>query len=147
MLTMETWRIREVAELEAVVAAVEEKALPKETGATVLALRGDLGAGKTTFTQTLARTLGITEPVTSPTFVIMKSYELADQAFETLIHIDAYRVASDEELTVLGFARFLETPRTLIVIEWAEKVAALLPSDTKNLTLAIECDARVVTLA
>ncbi len=117
-----------------------------QTEAVVLALHGDLGAGKTTFTQTLARALEVNEPVTSPTFVIMKGYELEEQVFKNLIHIDAYRLENSSELSVLHFDRILKEPHTLVVIEWAEKVADLLPAGVINLSLTIEGEQRVLTL-
>lgn len=144
---METFRIKEVKELEGVakwVIAIAT-ALPY-TNAVVVALHGDLGAGKTTFTQMLARTLGVTEPVTSPTFVIMKGYALEAADFDNLIHIDAYRLDTSKELSVLGFAQLLAAARTLVVVEWAEKVADLLPEHTINLTFTIEGEDRVITL-
>jgi tRNA threonylcarbamoyladenosine biosynthesis protein TsaE len=98
--------------------------------ATVLALRGDLGAGKTTFTQALARELGISENVTSPTFVIMKIYDLTGQKFDRLIHIDAYRFDTPDELDGLNFSDFLKDPKNLIVLEWPERVAGKLPVET-----------------
>ena len=105
--------------------------------ATVLALRGDLGAGKTTFTQALARELGISENVTSPTFVIMKIYDLENQpadrsgkSFTRLIHIDAYRFDTPDELDGLNFSDFLKDPKNLIILEWPEKVAGKLPAGT-----------------
>ena len=103
---------------------------PATGEATVLALRGDLGAGKTTFTQALARELGISENVTSPTFVIMKIYDLSGKKFERLIHIDAYRFDTPDELDGLNFSDFLKDPKNLIVLEWPEKVAGKLPPET-----------------
>jgi tRNA threonylcarbamoyladenosine biosynthesis protein TsaE len=98
--------------------------------ATVIALSGDLGAGKTTLVQLLAKTLGVSEVVTSPTFTIMKGYELPPgQNFEQLIHMDAYRIDDLAELTPLRFAELLAMPKTLFCIEWAEKISAALPAD------------------
>lgn len=96
-------------------------------GAVVLGLSGDLGAGKTTFTQTLARILGVQEVVTSPTFVIQKQYVTEHPTFSLLVHIDAYRIEDPEELVVLGFKELLKRDRTLVVIEWAERVQPLIP--------------------
>src|SRR3989344_6867263 len=69
-----------------------------ENGATVVGLYGDLGSGKTAFTQATAKCLGVKEAVTSPTFVIEKIYKLDRQNFEHLIHIDAYRLGSGNEI-------------------------------------------------
>lgn len=103
------------------------------TQAIVLALSGDLGAGKTAFTKELASVLGVVDVVTSPTFVIEKIYKLSGGQFEHLIHIDAYRLEKSEELAHLGFQDILSNPRNIIVIEWPEKVADLIPKDAKSL--------------
>ncbi len=106
--------------------------------ATVIALSGELGAGKTTLTQALARELGIRENVISPTFVIMKSYALTEaegHGFSRLIHIDAYRLDSASELEKLGWAELLGNPRNLILIEWPEKVPEAIPEHTRRITL------------
>ena len=104
--------------------------------AVVLALSGDLGAGKTTLVQTIARDLGVIEVVTSPTFVIMKQYETSDKYFSKLIHIDAYRIEDVTEMKPLGFENLLKQANALICIEWAERIKPLLPKDTLTLELA-----------
>lgn len=101
----------------------------KSVQATVVGLSGNLGAGKTTFTQHVANLLGVEEQITSPTFVIMKMYSSLSGKFKTLIHIDAYRLKSGEELETLRFKELLENPENLILIEWPEKVSDILPSD------------------
>lgn len=117
----------------------------KVSGAHVLALSGDLGAGKTTLVQAIARTLGVREMLTSPTFVIQKSYETTDPLFKKLVHIDAYRIEDIEELRVLGFAELVADADALIVVEWAERVAALIPPDAVKLSLAHEENGRSIT--
>lgn len=123
--------------------------LPEKKQATIVALQGNLGSGKTTFTQTCARALGITETLTSPTFVLLKRYPflLQDPAEENnvslsqslagdqnmnFIHIDAYRIEDPQELAVLGWSELIQNPSNLIFIEWPEKVAPLLPDDIIN---------------
>jgi tRNA threonylcarbamoyladenosine biosynthesis protein TsaE len=101
--------------------------LEAKNEATVVLFDGDLGAGKTTFIQALARELGVRENITSPTFVIQKRYDLTGQKFDALIHIDAYRLVSGGELLKLDFAETLALPKTLICIEWPENVAEILP--------------------
>ena len=103
--------------------------LKPQIRATVLALYGDLGSGKTTFVQQLGKLLGIKRSLQSPTFVIMKNYTLKGATFSHFIHIDAYRLQSEAELTQLGFAELLKDPRNLIALEWAERVEGLLPAD------------------
>ncbi|MDQ5957845.1 MAG: tRNA threonylcarbamoyladenosine biosynthesis protein TsaE [Patescibacteria group bacterium] len=120
----------------------ETKALAKEIAgrleplvgdATVLALFGDLGAGKTSFTQGLAEALGVTETISSPTFVIEKIYDLQNQSFQKLIHIDAYRLDEAEDLLKLGFTDQLSETDNLIVLEWPEKVFDALPTNIKKI--------------
>ncbi|OHB00453.1 MAG: tRNA (adenosine(37)-N6)-threonylcarbamoyltransferase complex ATPase subunit type 1 TsaE, partial [Candidatus Zambryskibacteria bacterium RIFCSPHIGHO2_12_FULL_43_12b] len=74
-----------------------------------------------------AKKLKITETVNSPTFVIMKKYLTHDSVFKTLIHIDAYRLDSPQELEKLGWLELLSNPKNLIVVEWAEKIVEILP--------------------
>lgn len=101
--------------------------------ATVIGLEGDLGSGKTTFTQSIARELGIQETVTSPTFVIEKIYKTKHQSFTHLIHIDAYRLEKAQELLHVGWEELIKNPENLIFIEWPEKVQEILPSHMKKL--------------
>lgn len=119
--------------MEAFTTEILENLAPRQGGhATVLALSGDLGAGKTVFVKALAKQMGITEHVTSPTFVIMKAYSLrptvdSKNGFTKLVHIDAYRMSSGSELTMLGWNELLADPKNLIAIEWPEQVAEVMP--------------------
>jgi tRNA threonylcarbamoyl adenosine modification protein YjeE len=99
--------------------------LSPDKTATVLALSGDLGAGKTTFTQFVAQELGVTETVVSPTFVIAKFYELTNQQWERLVHIDAYRLESWDELAKLKFNEYFRDPKNLIIVEWPEQLVGV----------------------
>ena len=96
-------------------------------GATVVGLYGELGAGKTTLAQMIAKTLGISDIITSPTFVIEKIYELTNQRFTHFIHIDAYRIEKSEELIHLGWKEIISDPHNLILIEWPERVSDIMP--------------------
>jgi tRNA threonylcarbamoyladenosine biosynthesis protein TsaE len=116
-------------------------------GATVVALDGNLGSGKTTFSQGLARALGIKEKVLSPTFVLVKIYNIYSSSlsrrhrkdssrfrsnrktpgFNRLIHVDCYRLKSSKDLLHLGFKNFLRDKDAIIVIEWASRIRKLLP--------------------
>jgi tRNA threonylcarbamoyladenosine biosynthesis protein TsaE len=90
----------------------------------VVGLYGDLGSGKTALTKSIAKHLGVTEEVTSPTFVIAKFYNGKEK---NLVHIDAYRLEHFSELESLGFKEWIEDQKNLIVIEWPEKVKEILP--------------------
>lgn len=110
--------------------------LPSDTKtATIIALIGDLGVGKTTFVQSIAKELGVIEPLTSPTFTILKKYETNALKFRSLVHIDAYRLESVDELRPLQFETLLQEPETLVCIEWADKIASVLPSHTQSFLL------------
>jgi len=103
-------------------------------GATVIGLRGDLGAGKTSFTKICADLLGISDNVTSPTFVLLKKYKLAGkifgEKFSFLIHIDAYRLKGEKELETIGWQEIISDPKNLIMIEWPEIVEEAMPVNT-----------------
>ncbi len=104
---------------------------PKKDKALVLALSGELGAGKTRFVQGLARGLGISKRITSPTFVISKEYRLRSKKtpFHFFYHLDFYRLSNKEDLVGVDFAGTLAKPRTLVVIEWAERIKSAIPKD------------------
>lgn len=98
------------------------KRIEKKDKAFIVFLSGELGSGKTTFTQGVAKALGITEDVTSPTFVILKRYVISNFIFENLIHIDAYRLKGYEELQKIRFEEYVNDPDNLILLEWPEMV-------------------------
>lgn len=131
--------IYELDELGAVVTDIIMMATerPKDR-AVVLALQGDLGAGKTTFVQELARQLGVTDTVTSPTFAIMKQYQTTHTEFSDLVHIDAYRIETLDELGPLRFAEVLVQPNTLMCIEWPERISTALPLDHVLISITID---------
>jgi tRNA threonylcarbamoyladenosine biosynthesis protein TsaE len=109
-------------------------------GGEVIALIGDLGAGKTVFTKGLASGLGIKQAVNSPTFVVMKIYKSLKATSSklkaiTLVHIDAYRLKSGDELKGIGIEDYLNKPDTVTVIEWADRVKDTLPKNTKFIYL------------
>jgi tRNA threonylcarbamoyladenosine biosynthesis protein TsaE len=106
---------------------------PKENEATVVGLSGHLGAGKTAFTQAVAKKLGVKEFVTSPTFVIMKIYDIDDSRFHRLVHIDAYRLENGDQLNVLDFEKIVSDPHNLVMIEWPENVKDGLPEGMKTI--------------
>lgn len=95
--------------------------------ATILDLKGDLGAGKTTLVQMIGDALGVKETMQSPTFVIMKSYKTKNQIFKNLIHIDAYRIEHIEETRILNLEEIFNNKENLVCIEWADKIRGVVP--------------------
>ena len=91
-------------------------------GGEVVALYGDLGAGKTIFTKGLAQGLGYKKVITSPTFILMKVYNPDNSKIENFAHVDCYRVDSSEDLYGIGFNDYLGRKDTVMAIEWADKV-------------------------
>lgn len=107
----------------------------------VLGLQGDLGGGKTTFSQGFARGLRIKERVLSPTFVIFKKFKIPGprerglsnnigqraSSFRYFYHIDCYRIQKPKEILDLGFKRVISAPQNIVVIEWADRILKILP--------------------
>ena len=114
---------------------------------TVVELVGDVGVGKTTFTRYLAAALGIKTPVTSPSFTISKRYAFTKNHQPcTLIHYDFYRL-SDPGLMADDLAENLTAPHTLVVVEWADSVANLLPPNRHRLHFTLQPDgSRLITI-
>ncbi len=103
---------------------------PLSLKAQVIGLRGDLGAGKTTFLQGFAAGLSIEEKILSPTFVIMKKFKIKNSNFKKLVHIDCYRIEGSSQIKELGFEEIISDPQNIVVIEWAERVEDILPEET-----------------
>jgi tRNA threonylcarbamoyladenosine biosynthesis protein TsaE len=107
-------------------------------GGDVVALSGDLGGGKTTFTKGLARQLGVTKTVVSPTFLIERIFTIPPSIgagksaarLQALHHFDAYRLQSPADLQTLGWEELLTDKKNLVVVEWADKVASIMPAGT-----------------
>lgn len=95
----------------------------------VLALQGDLGSGKTCFTQGLAIALGVRQPVTSPTFTLIREYK----GERPLYHIDLYRLTDPDEVLALGLDEYFESDG-ITAIEWAERAGDLLPEHTVRIS-------------
>ncbi len=128
---------KNIASLEEMAAWAERvvRGLPrKQTHATVLALTGDLGAGKTAFVQAAAKILGVSRRVASPTFVLLKFYDIPSGGFwRKLVHLDAYRLNTGADLQKLGWDKLLADPQNIIFLEWPERVADVLPPNTHQL--------------
>lgn len=113
--------------------AKETKALGKKIaanlkGGAILALTGELGSGKTTFAQGLAKGLGIKQRIISPTFILVRKYDLGSKNF---YHIDFYRLETgiEREVRNLGIEEIWNDPKNIVVIEWAEKIKKMVPEN------------------
>jgi tRNA threonylcarbamoyladenosine biosynthesis protein TsaE len=114
----------------------KKKTAAVATVATVIAMSGDLGSGKTVFVQFCAKFFGIKETVNSPTFIIEKIYEIPRGLkfpWKKMIHIDAYRLNRAAELIHLGWNEIYNNPENIIFLEWPERVEGLIPSDAVKL--------------
>jgi len=127
-------------ELEAFVARCVGLLCAHKDRATVVVLNGDLGAGKTTFVQTLGNQLGSTQTITSPTYTIIQTYDVIDDRFHTLIHMDAYRLDSVTELAPLRFSEVLARSETLVCIEWGAKILEALPKVDFTISLTVDAE-------
>jgi len=105
-------------------------------GGTVLALRGGLGAGKTTFAKGFAQGLGVTDEVTSPTYTIISEYE----GRLRLHHIDAYRLSGAEDFQSVGGEDLVHDSGGVCLIEWSERITDALPPHTAVVDFSVEAD-------
>ncbi len=131
-----TKSVKETRQIAAKVAQIiQEIDLKDKRRATILALNGDLGSGKTVFVQGFAKKLKIKEPILSPTFIIFRKFKIQSDKFQSnkfdfLYHFDLYRIKDKQELGVLGFQKIIDNPQNIVLIEWAEKIRDILPPDT-----------------
>ncbi|OGD56960.1 tRNA (adenosine(37)-N6)-threonylcarbamoyltransferase complex ATPase subunit type 1 TsaE [Candidatus Berkelbacteria bacterium RBG_13_40_8] len=110
----------------------------KLKGGEILALEGELGSGKTTFVKGLAEGLGVTETILSPTFVLLKEYDILRPKFHLrggtnmvkFVHVDAYRVETIEDIKSVGIEDYLNRNDVILTIEWADKIEEILPKNT-----------------
>jgi len=101
--------------------------------AMVICLEGNLGAGKTTFTQGFLRRLKLKGPFTSPTFLIMKNYHIQENnnknKFENVYHIDAYRI-EEKDMAELGWEEIVSNSKNIVIIEWSERLKKIIPKES-----------------
>jgi tRNA threonylcarbamoyladenosine biosynthesis protein TsaE len=106
--------------------------------ATLVTFSGDLGAGKTTLIQEIAKQLGVVETLQSPTYVIYKRYKTSPRGFavdpllqgeggRTVVHADMYRLESSDEILKLGWNELLADPKNILLVEWPEKITDVIP--------------------
>lgn len=109
----------------------------KESEATIVALKGDLGSGKTTFVKEIAKHLGIKDHITSPTYVLEKVYPIGLEGFTHLVHIDAYRFEKEDEVKTLGWDEVKKSPENLVFIEWPERVLPSILGDVRTVSFEV----------
>lgn len=97
-------------------------------GVRFFAFKGDLGAGKTTCIQQLLASFGV-QDVVSPSYVIAKMYDISFETYTKVVHIDAYRIQTEEELTTLGIQRYIDDEKTIICLEWPERCPSFIPGE------------------
>lgn len=124
-MVLETWSAKETFELGR---KIGQEAKPGQ----IFTLNGDLGVGKTVFTQGVAEGLGITEAVNSPTFTIVQVYEEGRIPF---YHFDVYRIGDLEEMDEIGYEDYFYGDG-LCIIEWAELITEIIPANAKSITIA-----------
>lgn len=107
-----------------------------EGGGRVICLYGELGSGKTTFAQGVAKAIGITSRLLSPTFIIVRRYSLPQRA-GFLYHLDLYRIEGEKDLLGLGIQEILADPSSVVLIEWAEKLGSLLPKERVDVRFSV----------
>lgn len=108
------------------------------SGGDVVALVGELGAGKTAWAQMVAKFLGVHKSVLSPTFTIFKVYPVKRRPFAYVCHVDLFRHTGGPEL--LGFEEHLADPDSICIIEWADKIKARLPQATRWVKIEPQAD-------
>ncbi len=112
----------------------------------LLLLYGDLGSGKTTFTQGFAKGLGITRHITSPTFLLMRTYVIPKNSLGKFYHLDLYRLENGEGIEDLGVKEILQNPKNIVVIEWADRINGKMPLVGKKLYFEYQKDEqRIIT--
>lgn len=116
-------------ETQKVAADLANKLIRKKSKkALIIALEGELGAGKTTFIKGFSRALGVREKILSPTFVLVHKHRIK-KSFINLYHIDAYRLKSGKDLLKLGIKEIFSNPENIVLIEWADRVKKIIPKN------------------
>ena len=124
-----------------------QKLAAKLKGGEVVALTGELGAGKTIFTKGIAKGLGVKSIINSPTFVLMKVYPVKRKNIKQLIHIDCYRTTAAQQIADIGALEYFNDPQTATVIEWAEKIKVILPKQIIKIKIELRREnKRLITI-
>jgi tRNA threonylcarbamoyladenosine biosynthesis protein TsaE len=133
----EKYIINQPADFQVVIKDILDLYKKEDKSSVVIALTGELGAGKTAFTKELGKVIGIDDVITSPTFTVMKQYELDHDDFDMLFHIDAYRIESQDELEPLHINELFEKERAIVVVEWPGRISSVIPRTAMSLIIKI----------
>lgn len=138
---MINWQINSVEEWNQIAREVVDQLHDGD----ILTLSGSLGAGKTTFVQVLAQTLGSERIPKSPTFSMLRTYPISKNDLKRLLHVDAYRIENEMDLVTLDLDEELSIPGTILVLEWPEKIPQWLSMRShKELRIEVEGERRLV---
>ena len=102
----------------------------------IFCLEGDLGVGKTVIAKGMGKFFNVKENITSPTFTILKTYNLNNKSIKRLHHFDLYRIKNIEELLNIGFEEYINDKNSIVIIEWPEIAYELLPKNIKIIKIA-----------
>src|SRR3989344_945690 len=120
-------------ETQKIASDLAQKVIKTKKGV-VIALEGELGAGKTVFVKGFAKALGIKSKIKSPTFVLMKKYPISSKNF--LYHLDCYRVGDEKDLKIPELKEIFQESHNIVLIEWAERIKKIIPK--KHITVHID---------
>jgi tRNA threonylcarbamoyladenosine biosynthesis protein TsaE len=116
----------------------------------IIALYGDLGSGKTTFVQGLAKGLGIEKRLISPTFIILRTYQIKIKDQKSKIgkfyHVDLYRIHNEDDIRGIGLDEIIKSGKDIVAIEWAEKLGDFLPKKRIDIHFETKDDVREITI-
>lgn len=115
---------------------IAKKIAGKAKAGDIFALSGELGSGKTTFVKAFAKALGVKQEITSPTFVLLKQYNLPvafNSKAKFLVHVDCYRMETVEDAHSIGLSEYFGRDDVIILIEWPEKIKEILPPNIINI--------------
>ena len=128
--------------------ALARKLVDQLIEARVVLLEGELASGKTTFTQGVAKALGVERPVRSPTFTLVNEHGVDHRDIDRIVHVDLYRLehVDEQEARQLGLDEFLKDERSLVMIEWPDRLDPALISDALKIQFSVEGEVHSVDL-
>jgi len=109
----------------------------------IVCCRGELGSGKTTYIQGVARGLGYTGRLLSPTYIIVRRYDIPDKE-SYLYHLDLYRLTTPEDALGVGFSEIIRDPNAFVLIEWPERLGELMPDSFCDLRFDVTGDTHTI---